>query len=367
MPCRLSIAILLLPALLAAQAKSPEPAGRSEWFATLHHTISGDEGGELVHGDFAFRNPRATAIEWRNFEASCACSHLEVTVGSHRYWLKPKPRELVELVPKGDGEEVERRPVDAIPVPAGAEGTVEVHVDLHGRPGKKAVSVDIHSTDTAEPQVRLHLEIARAESIVITPPSIDLGMLAPTEQREFTFEVRCPSQKDFKIEIPGELPAGFTIEPTKVVEKGLTVWKVRGTYGPNPSGRGQGGTLKFATDVAAMSSFSVRIDAEVALPVAVTPGFLPIGRVDPAAGATAKVVLHANDGSDLNVLSVELAGVSPKTVALETRVTKSGKDVVVEIVVPKGVPRGLLKGELQVELDHANAPQHKVLFNAFVR
>ena len=50
------------------------------------------------------------------------------------------------------------------------------------------------------------------------------------------------------------------------------------------------------------------------------------------------------------------------------QVVENGRDVVVvEIVVPKGVPRGLLKGELQVELDHANAPQHKVLFNAFVR
>ncbi|MCA8974594.1 MAG: hypothetical protein KDC98_07715, partial [Planctomycetes bacterium] len=226
---------------------APQPPSTSTWFSQLKQTTEAAEGVMKMTGTFPFRNPHQEEIEWRDFSASCACSHLEFTVGTRRYWLKPKPRELVQIVAaEGDGAE-QRVPVAVIPVHGGESGTVEVHVELNGKIFKKSVLVDIHSSDATEPQTRLNFEVNRTAPIVVTPPEVDLGNVPPDEQREFTVEVVAAGQKELEIGAPPDLPSGVKVECTKVTNNGIPVWTIHGTYGPYKLNCGGPVLLKFTT------------------------------------------------------------------------------------------------------------------------
>lgn len=359
----------------AGRPVTPNPARRtptalrppaSDWFPTTLKTIRGDEAGDQVKGDFAFRNPRDHAVQWRKVSASCACSHVEVRVGERRYRLRPKPLEIHELVATEDGK-VDRRPVEEIPIAAGESGVLEIHADLRGKPGRKVLTVDVHSTDADEHQSRLRLDVQRDAAIVVSPASIQLGVMGRDERRDFSFLVRSPSRRDFRIDLVGPPPKGMTIEPERTQQDGRTVWRVRGTYGPIAKGAGQGGTLKFATDIPAMTGFSVRIDADVRDLVTVSPGFLSLGRISKKNGKRTEVVFRATDGTDLAVEALQVVGATAAAKQIQTNVKKTAQGVTVELIAPPGLPGGLLKGELQVSLNHPKITSKTVVFNGFVR
>lgn len=362
--------ILALASALTAQGgpdgKRPEAGAGSgdDWFAVRNKVIEIDGAERHVFAEFAFANPRDHDVVWRDFTASCACSHLEFRIGDRHYWMKPKPREFVQLVAAGDGEAPRRIPVDSITIHPQESGTVEIHVDVHGKDLKKTIQVDIHSTDERAPMTRLQYDLAGVAAIVVTPPHIDLGLVSPMETREFEFEVHAAAQKDFDIHRPEVLPPGITVELNKVLSNDVAVWRVRGTYGPVKTG--QGGLLKFATNLASQTSFTVSVTATVAQPIAITPGFLSLGLIRMREGKTAEIRFHANDGADLQAVRVSLEELSPAAKNVAYKARKDGKDLVVEIVVPADQPAGLVRGDLVVELDHA-AKTQRVLFSGYVR
>lgn len=368
---RLSLVASFLAAALSAQAPVPHAvqptATPNKWFAKVHESVHVGEGETHAIGRFPFHNPNNAEIEWREFSASCACSHMEFMVGDRRYWLKPKPRELVQLVTKTQGQEPVRVPVEFIPVHAGEDGTVEVHIELTNGAVKKSVYVDIHSNDAEFPQMRLQVEADRADSLVVTPPEVELGTIPPGEVREFAVEVHSPGRKDFEMSPPEKLPPGVHVECSKVTNNGVSVWTIRGTYGPYDAGKGGVAQLKFATNLKEQPSVSLRVAGVVAPLVEVSPGFVTLGRIDPAGERRAQVRFHATDGTDLETTSVSLANLSPQAAKVETKVTKDGKDVLVEIVVPAGASAGLLRGDLLVEVNHPKVKPFKVLFNGYVR
>ena len=385
---RQPLLLSLLAASLLAQGSSPqEPKPKNpqvqnpppkatqvfpavtpnSWFAKVQQSVVVEDGTGIAVGRFPFQNPKDGDIEWREFGASCACSHLEFVVGDRHYWLKPKPRELVQLVAKAGSTEVERVPVDFIPVHGGERGSVEVHVELTASIPKKSVSIDIHTTDAELPQMRLQVDASHGDALVLTPPEVELGAVLPGEVREFAVEVHASGRKDFTLEPPTQLPAGIHVECSKATSNNISVWTIRGTYGPYEAGKGGAATLKFSTNLKEQTSVDLRVNGVVALPVSVWPGFLTMGRIDPTAEKRMQVRFHANDGTDLEATKVTFANLSPQAAKVESKVTKDGKDVLVEVVVPIGATVGLLRGDLLVELNHPKASSFKVLFNGFVR
>ncbi|MCR9245276.1 MAG: hypothetical protein NXI31_09610 [bacterium] len=350
-----------------ARPRYKAPPTVSEWFPETIKTLAAEEAGDQVMAEFPFTNPRQEELHWHYLAASCACSHIEIVVGDRRFWWRAKPRELVELVATGEGE-VERRPARKVAVAPGQSGVVEIHADLKGKPGKKLLRADLHSSDEYEPQIRLQLEVQQKSLLLVEPKSIQLGLVEPNEARKFSFLVRSlGDSRNFQIHAPTDLPAGMKVELERVAQGNRVAWKVLGTYGPIKSGRGSGGTLKFGTNLPKESSFTVRVDARVAQIVEARPGFLGLGRVDPKKGKTARVVFHANDGADLTAANVRLTGAIGGGKKVETRIEKSGKDVILEVVIPPGISRGLLKGELEIELSHPQVKVKRVPFNGFAR
>lgn len=366
-------ALTIVTSALAAQkapaktAAMPAPATHSTWFGQLGRTVEAEVGQDHVVGSFPFRSPLAASIEWRQVTASCACSHLEFAVADRRYWMKPKPKELYQLLPAPEGAEPARVPVDVIPVHAGEIGTVEIHVDLHGLRHQRRVLVDLHSTDAAEPMTRLTVDIRGVEPLVLTPPEVDLGTMMATGRREFTVEVHERSQGDFEILRADPMPPGVQAEWSKAVSNGAAIWTIRGSYGPIDAGRGTGAVLKFATDHEQAPSFALRIHAKVVPEIEVTPGFVALGQIRASEGKRAKVRFHANDGTDLRVVEVAFANLSAAASGVASEVTREGGDVIVEIVVPPGTAMGLLRGDLLVEFDRKAAASQRVLFNGYVR
>lgn len=366
--------VLLLALCAAAAAQQPgggpidekpaPPSTPSRWFSQTSRTITPEAGSRLVVAQFPFRSPLAERVEWREFAASCACSHLEFVLGDRRYWLKPKPRELVQLV--GEGEEVRRVPVDAVPVLAGEAGTVEVHIEMKDSV-KRGVQVDIHTGDAEEPHVRLSVAVEQVADFVVTPAEVMLGDMTPTEQREFSVTVTSPTHKDFAVEAADQGLPGFRVRCEKALQQGIATWTIRGSYGPIASGKGGGGLLKFRTDVPSTPMFTVPVRANVAEPVEVTPGFVAFGTIRQADGKTVRVRFHANDGTDLQASAAALENLTVPAEGVQSTIAKDGKDVVVDLVVPAGALRGLLRGDLVVTLNHAAVAQKRVLFNGFVR
>ncbi len=373
MHVRTALLLSLLAASLAAQNPAPKTTQvlpsvtPNQWFAKVHEAVAVVDGSTMAIGRFPFHNPHDSDIEWREFGASCACSHLEFVVGDRRYWLKPKPRELVQLVAKDGAAEPERVPVDFIPVHGSEQGTVEVHVELTGNIVKKTVSVDIHTNDAELPQMRLQVDVSHGDGLVLTPPEVELGTILPGEVREFTVEVHASGRKDFELKPPEQLPPGIHVECSKATSNNVSVWTIHGTYGPYEAGKGGAASLKFSTGLKELASVNLRVNGVVAVPVEVWPGFLTLGRIDPAKEKRMQVRFHAKDGTDLEVTKVSFANLTAQAGKVESKVTKDGKDVLVEVVVPSGAAAGLLRGDLLVELNHPKASSFKVLFNGYVR
>ncbi|MFN6195446.1 MAG: hypothetical protein ACK5BN_16680 [Planctomycetota bacterium] len=346
----------------------PIPAGGNAWFPATNKDLGTYFGtGEAV-GTFAFKNPNNTPVDWKQLTGSCQCAKAIVRVGGRTYELssKPTPNQLTRVTKvAGQPDQVER--VQQIAIEAGAEGEVEVHLDMNAITGPKQASLDIHTSDPALPHMKLNFNATGAQLFVVAPSEVQLNKMAWSDSREFTVTVTSPLHKDWSILRMDEVK-GFAAKWEKSAADGKTTWTIRGTYGPVDSDSQGGGTLVFHTDVQNGSTFTVRVAAFIQGPLEVKPGaFLAYGLVRKGTSSKKEVVFEPNDDVDLQATALTFEKLSVPAAGVVARTRKDGKKLIVEVEIADNAPTGMLKGELVVGLNHPSVKDKRIMFNGFVR
>lgn len=355
----------------SGQAKEVEGRGTggNSWFQSTDLDFGSHHSQDTVIGRFRFSNPLTKEVEWRGLQGSCQCSTAVITVGEARYRYTKKPNTgLFKIVMQGDQEREES--IDVIKIPAGANGEVEVHMELGGQAGLKSATLDIHLTDPQLPMVKLKWQATGAQVFLVSPPDVNLNQMVWNERRDFTVTVQSPLQPDFNITGYDQTTAkDFSVAYDKTLSaEGLATWTIRGTYQPSSADAVGGGTLKFYTDVPGQQFVTVRVNAAVLGPLEIKPGtFLPLGRVKKGARRVEKITFEPNDATDIKATSVKIENLTIESKYVTATTSKDGNKLVVELVIAEDTPTGLLRGDLVVELDHPAVPSRKILFNGFVR
>lgn len=346
----------------------PRGTGGNSWFPVTTLDLGTYYGeGEAV-GSFRFKNPTDSAVEWRQLHGSCQCAKSIVRVNGRTYELLGKPQanvlNRVTKVP-GQPDQVER--VQQIMIEAGAEGEVEVHLDMNQVTGGKSASLDVHTSDPGLPHFKLSFHAAGAQLFTVAPAEVNLNKMTWSESREFTVTVTSALQKDWNI-LRMEDAKAFKATWEKSVNGDVTSWTIRGVYGPVDGETGGGGLLRFHTDVKGGLSFTVRVLAFVQGPLDVKPGaFVTLGMIRKGNAVKKEIVFEPNDGSQLAAteLKFEKTTMSQEFVTATSR--QDGNKLVVEISVSDKSPTGLLKGDLVVGLNHPLVKEKRIMFNGFVR
>lgn len=388
--CRFAVVVALAVAVLAAQDARPDskevkpegarPApiaptpgrpgvGGNSWFTTTHQDLGTFYGhGEGV-GIFKFRNPNNVAIEWRNLTGSCQCAKAVVRVSGRTYELssKPTPNVLsrVTKVP-GQPDRIER--VQQITIEPGAEGEVEVHLDMTQVQGPKQATLDAHTTDPALPQWKLSFSATGAKLFNVSPADVQLNKMNWNEVREFTVTVSSGMQKDWTITRMEDAPQFEVSWERLPAANGATSWLIKGKYGPVSGDTPGGGVLKFHTDVQGGATFTVPVAAMVQGPLEVKPGsFLTLGLVRKGVGVKREVVFEPTDGFQLAVTEMKFEKLQVPAEYVRATTRRDGNNLVVELTVSEDTPTGLLKGDLVVGLNHPLVKEKRIMFNGFVR
>ena len=349
---------------------TPTAGAKSDnsWFPVTDLDLGTFFGHEEAVGPFHFKNPKNKAVAWKNLTGSCTCTKAVIKLGERRYELVSKPeKQLVRVTKNASGAEV-REVVQQLTVEAGEEGTVEVHMEMHGVTGPRQASLDIHTTDETLPQIKLKWHATGAQMFVVSPAEVNLNKMTWNESREFTVTVTSPLNKDWNIKRMDDAGKSFQVAYTKAMNGDTATWTIQGKYGPVDGETGGGGVLKFYSDIQGESSFLVRVMAFVQGPLEVKPGgFLPLGMIKKGVELKKEVVFEPNDGLKLEAtkLSFEKMTMGAEFVTVSQR-QDNGK-LVVEMVVSPQAPQGLLKGELVVELNHPLVKEKRIMFNGFVR
>lgn len=349
---------------------APTAGAKSDnsWFPVTDLDLGTFFGHEEAIGPFHFKNPKNKAVEWKNLTGSCTCTKAVIKLGERRYELVSKPeKQLVRVTKNASGAEV-REVVQQLTVEAGEEGTVEVHMEMHGVTGPRQASLDIHTTDETLPQIKLKWHATGAQMFVVSPAEVNLNKMTWNESREFTVTVTSPLNKDWNIKRMDDAGKSFQVAYTKAMNGDTATWTIQGKYGPVDGETGGGGVLKFYSDIQGESSFLVRVMAFVQGPLEVKPGgFLPLGMIKKGVELKKEVVFEPNDGLKLEAtkLTFEKMTMGAEFVTVSQR-QDNGK-LVVEMVVSPQAPQGLLKGELVVELNHPLVKEKRIMFNGFVR
>ncbi|MEO6595825.1 MAG: hypothetical protein ABIP94_13825 [Planctomycetota bacterium] len=360
----------------AVGATAPNPgmptpqqlAGGNAWFPATNQDLGTFFGqGEAV-GTFKFKNPTDQTIEWKNLTGSCQCLRAQFRIGDRNYDLssKPTPNQLTRVTKGPKGAESER--VLQITIAPHEEGEVEVHLDMAGITGPKQATLDIHSTDPALPQLRLHWNAMGAQLFSVSPAEINLNKMTWNETREFTVAVTSPMHKDWNITRMDDAGKSFDVSWTKATNNDVTTWTINGKYGPVDGDSAGGGVLKFYADVRGESSFLVRVMAFVQGPLEVKPGaFLTFGMVRKGDGLTKQVIFEPNDGTQLEATGFRFEKMTIGEEFVTATQHKDGEKLVVDINVSANAPAGLLKGDLVVVLNHPVVKEKRIMFNGFVR
>ena len=352
-----------------APAGAPKlPAGGNSWFAVTNQDLGTYFGqGEAV-GVYKFKNPNNTTIEWRSLSGSCQCAKATVRVGGRTYELssKPTPNKLTRVT-KVPGQPDQTETVQQIAIESGAEGEVEVHMDMNGITGPKQASLDVHTTDPALTQFKLNFHANGAQLFAIAPAEVNLNTMTWNDTREFTVTVSSPLQKDWSITGMDEQKA-FSAVWEKAENNGITSWVIKGKHGPVDGDSPGGGVLKFHTDVQGGATFNVRVQAFVKGPLEVKPGsFLTLGLIRKGSTLKKEIAFEPNDDFKLGTteMKFEKMTVSEEFVSVTSR--QDGNKVVVELSISDKAPTGLLKGDLLVGLNHPQMKEKRIMFNGFVR
>jgi hypothetical protein len=357
------------PVKLDPRAPTTPPAGGNSWFPATSKDLGTFFGTGEATGIFPFKNPNDKPIEWRQLTGSCQCTKAVIRVSGRTYELssKPTPNQLTRItkVP-GQPDQVEK--VTQITVEPGASGEVEVHLDMTGITGGKQASLDIHTTDEKQAQLRLNFNATGAQLFVVSPAEVNLNKMTWSESRDFTVTVTSPMHKDWNIKRMDDAGKGFAVSYEKVENAGAVSWTIKGKYGPVDGETAGGGLLKFYTDVQGEASFTVRVMALVQGPLEVKPGgFLPLGLVRKGAGMKKEVVFEPNDGFELEATALRFEKLSMAGEFVTATSRKDGNKLVVELQISDQAPTGMLKGDLVVELNHPLVKDKRIMFNGFVR
>lgn len=369
----LRFAVLALAVASATLAQQPTPAKPqptppqgsgtgARWFPAMEKTIETKPTEGESTGTFEFQNPTDLPYEWRDLVGSCTCSSCVVRVGDRRYEMKPKPKELVQIVAGEGGEQ--RVPVTAIPIGPNEHGELDVNIHTSGL-GSKSVTVDVHTTDPNTPMIRLTLTANGQRAVVVEPAEVDLQAMAPGDKKDFTVLVTSPVQPQFTMEMTGKLPPGITAEIDKADRGEATVWTIHGHF--EAKNNNNGGVLTFATNIQYAKSISLRVHADVRVPVEVTPGFVAFGQIHKGQKVTQEVRIKPNDGTHPKALAVRLERLSVADKFVQATPRQDGDTIVIDLEIAADAPNGLIRGNLVVDLDHPTVKQMQVLFNGFVR
>jgi hypothetical protein len=346
------------------------PQGRAAavaaWFPVTEQRLETTPvSGEAV-AVYAFSNPTDQTFEWKGISGSCTCTRGVIRLGDRHYELLSKTKQLVQVTGEPGAEQTQV--VQSIQVPPKATGTVELHVDSHGAKGEKIVSMDIHTTDTSVHMFRLQLRLNVLEAIRLDPPIVDLGVVPGGVTREFSVKAIGIQtlRKDWKIRGASPFQKGTMATYERHEEGGQSYWLIKGTFRQEMVGD-INMLLEFQTDVVEEPTIHVRLQGVVKPFVELKPGFFALGRVSRSAGTKTRMTFHAVDGRDLQVSAVRLEGLNLPEKFVTTHTSKDGKDLVLELEVAPDAPLGLIRGTVVVDIDYPDAPQHRILFNGFVR
>lgn len=354
-------------------APAPQPGvavapGGNSWFPVTNKDLGTYFGSGEAVGTFKFKNPNNTPIDWKQLTGSCQCAKAIVRVSGREYTLssKPTPNQLMRVTKvAGQPDQVER--VQQIAIEAGAEGEVEVHLDMNAITGPKQASLDIHTSDAVLSHMKLNFSATGAQLFTVSPAEVQLNKMVWSETREFTVTVMSPIQKQWSILRMDEVK-GFSASWEKTEADGRTTWTIKGKYGPVDSESQGGGVLKFQTDVQGGATFTVRVAAFIQGPMEVKPGaFLTYGLVRKGSSGKKDVTFEPNDEVDLQATSLTFEKLSVPEGAVVARTRKDGKKLIVEVEITDKAPGGMVRGELVVALNHPLVKEKRIMFNGFVR
>jgi hypothetical protein len=354
------------PAAGAPQRAVQQPG--NTWFEVTDQDLGTFYGEGEATGTFRFKNPNDQPIEWRNLNGSCQCLRAVIRAGDRRYELRPKQSNPLVRITSGPGGKEIQEPVTQIQIGPSEEGEVEVHLDMHNITGPKLATLDIHTTDTKLPHMRLKWTATGAKLFVISPSEVNLNKMTWSESRDFTVTVASPLNKDFNITRMDDAGKAFDVSWEKSVNNGLATWTIKGRYGPVDQETGGGGVLRFHTDIPGNQAFSVRVMAFVQGPLEVKPGgFLTLGMIRKGSTLHKEIVFEPNDGADLALTGFRFEKLAAADGFLKVTSKKDGLKLVVDLEVTEKAPQGLLKGDLVIELNHPLVKEKRIMFNGFVR
>lgn len=353
----------------------PQSGARSKvsWFPEMSADLGEHDPDATASKVFKFQNPHDKEHKFRAIQKTCQCTEARVYIGDREYLLKNTERARNALFrvtrPDGDGEEKLER-VTEISIGPKASGEVHVKMDMQGQKvGKKTASLDIHTTDNAQPLVKLSWSAMAVQMFHIDPPDVSFNKMQHNETREFRFRVSAPIQESFNITGHDTLPEGVKLEMTKGKDSsGRTEYLVKGTFGPVAEATSRSPVVRFNTDVKGGRSFEFRIHALIDNPVSVSPqAFIAMGMIPKGNAQTREFRIVSKDGTNLMVEKLSLVKTSVKGEGVSLSHRKDGNDVIVELKVSGDLPGGLVHGEIKVELNHPAVPEQSLRFNGFIR
>lgn len=340
-----------------------------KWVTESTRSLEVPIGATDVVGKFAFVNPSDATVEFREMNASCACTSSTIRIGERTFVLIPKPKSLLQVVTTPEGEK--RVPVASISVGPRESGEFELHLDMSGSTSK-SVSLDVHTTDPASPMLHLTINALGQRVLIVEPEEVDLGIVEPRAKREFSVRVHSKVTKDFNIENNADLPPNVTATWEKTMVDGAATWTLHGVY--TASDKRVAGApemdavgVKFATDLSTEKQIVLRVVAKIGRPVEVAPSFLSLGQLRQGKARTESLRLHRTDGATLAVTSVKFENLSLPQQFVTATIKQDGAATTVEITIAENAPRGLLRGDIVIELDHPQVTEQRVLFNGFIR
>lgn len=356
-----------------AKAAPQHPGAEANpWFAKTSMDMGTFFNDEKAVGKFTFKNPGDTEHKLTNIVGSCACTRAEIRFKDRTYVLDKDPvaNSLHRVTVEGDGQVTKHR-VSHLTVGPHEEGEIEVQMDMHGVRGPKEASLDMDTSDTATPHIRLGWRAVGAIYFEVNPPDVQLNEMGWNDKRDFQFEISSPLKEDFNITEHDPLAPGVALTSTeKITRAGRAVWVVKGTYGPGVDERSNGATITFHTDLEGRK-VDARVIAFVKGPLKLDQGsFISLGHIPVDTAKSKTVTITPTDDFDLAVSNIEIfdlqvpEGQADKVVVTPT---KNGKDLQIEIKVEKGMPRATIRGKVRVHLNHPAAPVKEFMFNGFVR
>ncbi len=347
---------------------------RNSWFENTDLDLGTYFHHEHAVGKYKFKNPTDKVQEWRNLTGSCTCSQAFIRFAAgtgdgvvhQEFELTGKPASLYRVTQGPNGPEKVK--VTTLDVPPGAEGEVEVHMEMNGITGVREASLDIYTTDPELPLSKLKFRATGAVMFQLVPNEVNLNKMTWNQQKDWSVQVTSPVQKDFNITGHDPLPPDMTVAYEKVMNGDTATWTIRGTYGPLKAETGGGGVINFRSDLRGNPTFQVRVLAFVEGPLEVKPGtFLTMGMIKHGTEKVSRVSFEPNDGTDLEAVTLRFEKLSVDEKFVTARTIKEGKVLHVEVDISKDAPTGLLRGDLVVELNHPAIKEKRILFNGFVR